>query len=68
MQAGILFGYAGLCDALVERMRAEMGGKARVIATGGLAPLVAGESKTIEAVDEMLTLDGLLRIWRLNQS
>jgi len=59
MQSGIIYGYAGLVDGMVERMSAEMGGSPRVIATGGLAPLMAGVSRTIEAVAPDLTLDGL---------
>jgi type III pantothenate kinase len=67
MQAGILIGYAGLIDELVRRTQVELGYKARVVATGGLAGLVAEESKTIETVDEMLTLTGLQLIWRRNR-
>lgn len=63
MQSGIVFGFAGQVDALVERVRAEMGGEARVIATGGLAELVAAESRTIEVVDPLLTLEGLRWIY-----
>ena len=60
MQAGLIFGYAGLVDALVRRIIAELGGdKPAVIATGGIAPLVASETETIEEVDELLTLTGL---------
>lgn len=59
MQAGIVIGCAGQVDALVERVRTEMGGRAHVVATGGLAGLIAGESRTIEAVDPFLTLEGL---------
>jgi type III pantothenate kinase len=59
MQSGIVFGYAGLCDAIVERMRAEIDFPARCVATGGLAPLIAKESRTIEETNEMLTLRGL---------
>ncbi len=59
MQSGLVFGYAGQTDAMVERFRAELGGTARVIATGGLAELIAAESRTIELVDQLVTLDGL---------
>jgi type III pantothenate kinase len=59
MQAGLLFGYAGMVDALVTRIRAEVEWPARCIATGGLADLIARETTTIEATDELLTLKGL---------
>lgn len=59
MQSGLVFGYVGLVDGLVSRMRAEAGFDCTVVATGGLAPLIAKESDTIEHVDQMLTLEGL---------
>jgi len=59
MQSGLVFGYVGLVDGLVGRMRDEAGFQCRVIATGGLAPLIAAESATIEHCDELLTLRGL---------
>ncbi|HTR54244.1 MAG TPA: type III pantothenate kinase [Kofleriaceae bacterium] len=68
MQAGLVYGYAGMVDALVERIRAELDYPARCIATGGLAPLIATETKTIEACDELLTLKGLDILFRRNQS
>jgi type III pantothenate kinase len=67
MQAGMVFGYAGLVDAIVERMRSECDYPCRCIATGGLAPLIAKESKTIEASDEMLTLRGLKILFERNR-
>ena len=59
LQSGIIFGYAGLVDGIVERMQAEMGGKPKVVATGGLAPLIREVAHTIEAVEPDLTLHGL---------
>ena len=59
MQSGIVFGFAGQTDAMVERFRRELGDHARVIATGGLAELIHGESRTIEIVDQLVTLEGL---------
>jgi type III pantothenate kinase len=67
MQSGIVFGYAGQVDALVRRIQSEIGGKARVIATGGLANLVHRESETIEEVDPWLTLEGLRLLWERNR-
>jgi type III pantothenate kinase len=67
MQAGIVFGYVGLTDEIVLRMKEEVGTNPRVIATGGLASLIASESKTIEEVDEFLTLEGLRLLHELNR-
>lgn len=63
LQSGIIFGFAGMVDALVDRFQTEMGGGAKVIATGGLADLIADQSRTIECCDELLTLDGLRLIY-----
>jgi type III pantothenate kinase len=63
MQSGIYHGYAGLVDGVLEQMIAEMGSKPRVIATGGLAPLIATASKFIEEVDPNLTLEGLRLVY-----
>jgi type III pantothenate kinase len=67
MQSGIIFGYAGLIEGLVGRIQQELGSKkARVIATGGYAELLARETKVIEIVDPHLTLVGLRIIHELN--
>jgi type III pantothenate kinase len=66
MQAGIIFGYAGLVDGIVERMMRELGAEARIVATGGLAELVSQETKTIQEVKPHLTLEGLHLLYNLN--
>jgi type III pantothenate kinase len=66
MQSGLVFGHVCMVDGLVERIQNENKVKARVIATGGLAGMFAAESKTIEDVDEFLTLDGLRLIYERN--
>jgi len=67
IQAGLIFGYAGLVDGIVERMKVEIKGDPLVVATGGLARVVAAETKTIQVVDDNLTLEGLLLIYKMNK-
>jgi type III pantothenate kinase len=66
IQAGIMFGYAGLVDGIVARMKAEVKTNPLVIATGGLARIVAQEAKSIDKIEDMLTLEGLRLIYNLN--
>ncbi|MFQ5586294.1 MAG: type III pantothenate kinase [Thermodesulfobacteriota bacterium] len=68
MQSGIFFGFRGLVDEVVRRMKGEVGGRPRVIATGGGASLLAGECETIDEYDGFLTLKGLMIIYRKNRS
>jgi type III pantothenate kinase len=68
LQSGLVYGFAGQVDGIVERMRGELGDTAPVIATGGLADLIAPHSSTIERVDPLLTLEGLRLVWELNRS
>jgi type III pantothenate kinase len=68
MQSGIVYGYVGLVDGLVERLLAELGYPCSVIATGGLASLIAPLSKTIGEVDDVLTLAGLRILYERNRA
>lgn len=67
MQAGLVLGFAGLVEGLVARALAEVGGGAAVVATGGLAPLVAEECPSIQVLDPDLTLEGVRLIWEWNR-
>jgi type III pantothenate kinase len=67
MQSGLLFGYVSLVEGMVVRFREELGEGMRVIATGGLARIIAAETDSIEIVAPWLTLEGLRMIWDLNR-
>jgi len=66
LQSGLVYGFAGQVDGIVEAIRGELGADAPVVATGGLAELIAPHSKTISSVEPYLTLDGLRLVWELN--
>jgi type III pantothenate kinase len=68
MQSGLLFGYVSMVEGMVARFRKELGDDMKVIATGGLAEVVARETPVIEIIAPWLTLDGLRIIWELNQT
>lgn len=68
MQSGLLFGYVSMVEGMVQRFRAELGPEMKVIATGGLAEVVAKETKIIQHIAPWLTLDGLRIIWELNRA
>ena len=67
MQSGIIFGFVGQVDEIVRRMKQELGGEAFVVATGGLANLMAQESGTIDVVEPFLTLEGLRLLHERNR-
>jgi type III pantothenate kinase len=67
LQSGLVYGFAGQVDGIVRRIRGELGDTAPVIATGGLATLIAPHSETIDRVDPLLTLEGLRLVWDRNR-
>jgi type III pantothenate kinase len=66
MQSGLLYGYIGLVEGMVIRFRQELGPKMKVIATGGLAEIIANETDSIQIVAPWLTLEGLRLVWEMN--
>jgi type III pantothenate kinase len=67
MNVGILYGYAGLVDGIITRIKKEMGHEVKVVATGGIAPLIAKETATIDIIDENITLEGLKILYERNR-
>jgi type III pantothenate kinase len=72
VQSGLYYGYLGLVDGILERMLQEIRGadstEPKIIATGGLARLIAEDSRFIQTIDDMLTLDGLRLIYERNRA
>lgn len=66
IQSGLLYGHVGLVDGIVERIVAELGGETSVVATGGLASTIVPHCRSVDVVDEHLTLDGLRMIYDMN--
>lgn len=67
MQSGLLFGYVAMVEGMVARFRTELGSQIKVIATGGLAELVATQTDVVNHIEPWLTLEGLRLIWELNR-
>ncbi len=66
MQSGIVYGYVGLVDGIVDRLKDELGYACAVLATGGLASLIAPLTRTVQEVDDVLTLTGLRLLYERN--
>ena len=66
LQSGLVYGFGGQVDGIVAAIRGELGVDARVVATGGLAELIAPHSTAIETIDPLLTLEGLRLVWEQN--
>jgi hypothetical protein len=66
LQSGLVYGFAGQVDGIVKAIRGELGSEAPTVATGGLAELIVPHTRTIERIDQDLTLEGLRLLWALN--
>src|SRR5215212_1009589 len=67
LQSGLVYGFAGQVDGIVERIRGELGAEAQTVATGGLADLIVPHARTVETIDPFLTLDGVRLVWQRNR-
>jgi type III pantothenate kinase len=67
LQSGLVFGFAGQVDGIVEGIRRELGVEAQTVATGGLAELITPHARTLERIDPFLTLEGLRLVWERNR-
>jgi type III pantothenate kinase len=68
LQSGLVYGFAGQVDGIVERIRGELGEEAQTVATGGLADLIAPHARTLDRIDPFLTLEGVRLIWQRNRA
>src|SRR5206468_101455 len=68
LQSGLVYGFAGQVDGIVERIRGELGEEAQTVATGGLADLIVPHARTLDRVDPFLTLEGLRLVWERNRA
>ena len=67
IESGLFYGYLGMVEGIMNRMAAELGGRATGIATGGLAPLIVPETRLFEAMEPDITLHGLRIVWERNR-
>jgi type III pantothenate kinase len=67
LQSGLVYGFAGQVDGIVERIRGELHAEAQTVATGGLADLIVPHARTLETIDPFLTLEGVRLVWERNR-